>query len=104
MSAIVDNKRVGKKYDQRIKLTEQDKIDMVELYAAGQYSQRGLARKFGVSRRAIQFILDPKKLERNKQVREARGGSKQYYDTEKNTKALGKHRKYKKELLEAGKI
>lgn len=64
-------------------------------------SQRALARQYGVSRRTIQFILDPKKLEENKKRREERGGSKIYYDREKHTASIRAHRRYKKRLDDA---
>jgi len=64
-------------------------------------SQRALARQYGVSRRTIQFILDPKKLEENKKRREERGGSKIYYDREKHTASVRSHRRYKKRLDDA---
>ena len=49
--------------DGRRKLTNEDKEVIRNL--KDEYSQRQLAAKFGVSRRTIQFILDPKKLEAN---------------------------------------
>lgn len=58
-------------------------------------SQRNLAKMFGVSRRTIQFILDPKKLKQNLKRREERGGSMQYYDKEEHKKSMKKHRRKK---------
>lgn len=60
--------------DLRRKLTEDDKARIRNLKE--DYSQRQLAAMFGVSRRTIQFILDPKKLEQNlnrRRERVARG-------------------------------
>jgi transposase len=62
-------------------------------------SQRKLAAMFSVSRRLITFIIDPKKLERNLEVRNENGGSKAYYKRDKHTKAIREHRKYKHTIL-----
>lgn len=63
------------------------------------YSHNALAKMFGVSKRTIQFILDPKKKEENLKRRQERGGWKQYYNKEDHAKAIKEHRGYKKELL-----
>ena len=93
-----EKKKIDKKDDKRVKLDDSDKRLIKELYKTGEYSQRKLARDFKVSRRLIQFILDPKKLEQNLAARKARGGSKQYYEKEKNTEYIKKHRQYKRSL------
>jgi len=62
-------------------------------------SQRKLALMFNVSRRLIQFILDPSKHQANLEARKERGGSKIYYKREKHTLAVKEHRKYKTKLL-----
>ena len=95
---ITDKKLIPKEYDKRVKLSDNDKILIRSLYKEGSISQRKLAEKFNVSRRLIQFVLDPDKQKANYQNRLDRGGSKIYYDKDKQTKAMQKHRKYKKEL------
>ena len=55
-------------------------------------------KRYGVSRRTIQFILDPEKLLENKKRRAERGGWKQYYDKDAHTEAIKEHRSYKQEL------
>jgi len=104
MPAKIDKKVVTKKYDKRIKLSSTDKLNIVSLYSTGDYSQRQLANLFNVSRRLIQFVLDPQKQIENKALRDSKGGSKQYYDTKKNTIAMAKHREYKKKLEKQGLI
>ncbi len=88
------------KHDRRIKLTDEDKERIKTLGL----SQRALARMFGVSRRTIQFILHPEKLEENKRARKERGGWKQYYNKEKNTEYMREHRQYKQKLYLKGEI
>ena len=63
------------------------------------FSQRKLAAMFHVSKRLIQFILDPEKHRQNLLRRDERGGTSQYYDKEKHCAAVRKHRNYKKEIL-----
>lgn len=86
--------------DKRVKLTSEQRHEIF-LNKEG-LSQRSLAKLYGVSRRTIQFILDPDKLKENLKRREERGGTKQYYDKEKHKDYVQSHRLYKKELNEKG--
>lgn len=88
------------KYDRRVKLTTEEKELIKEAY--GKVSQRKLAKIFDVSRRLIQFIGDPDKQKQNLLRRKERGGSKAYYDKEKNNKYIKKHRRYKQGLMIKG--
>ncbi len=65
------------------KLTSDQKSEIVKKYETGKYSQRSLACEYGVSRRLIQFIIDPDKHKENLLRRQERGGSMQYYEKEK---------------------
>jgi DNA-binding XRE family transcriptional regulator len=81
----------GTKHDRRRKLTKEEKE---EIYANPLgLSQRVLAAKYGVSRRTIQFILDPNKLKENLKRRKERGGSKQYYNREEWAETMKEHRR-----------
>jgi len=92
---------VGTKYDRRVKLDKSQKEEIILSHERGA-GVNELARTYEVSRRTIQFILRPEALERNKELREKRGGSKIYYDKDKNTEKMREHRNYKKELEESG--
>lgn len=94
----------NEKLDRRVKLTQEEKDEIFQLYQIGDTSQRKLATQFGVSRRSIQFILDPDKLVENKKRREERGGTARYYDKESHAKSMKEHRDYKKQLFQEGKI
>lgn len=83
MPAIVDHVTVGTNYDRRRRLTEEDREDIKRDHAAGD-SIHAIARCYGVSRRLVQFILYPERHEENKARREARGGSRAYYDKKIN--------------------
>ena len=91
-------------FDRRIKLTDEQKLEIPKLYATGEYSQRQLAAMYNVSRRLITFCIDPEKLKGNVAARKERGGSKIYYNKEKNTEVQREHRRYKQKLLIEGKI
>lgn len=97
MVSIVDNMRVGAVYDKRRRLSDDDREDIRRDAAAGD-SLRMIARRYGVSRRLVQFILYPERLEENRQRLAARGGWRQYYSKEKHREYMREHRKYKKEL------
>lgn len=95
-------KIAGTKFDKRCKLTPEQKAEILTLSAT--VSQRKLAIQFHVDRRTIGFILNPEKLEENKKKRDERGGAKIYYDKEKQTKTIRKHRQYKQDLKVKGLI
>ena len=88
----------NKTLDKRVKLTDEQKQEIKE--NKENLSIRGLAKRYNVNKRLIQFILFPERLEHNKQLRALRGGSMAYYKKEEHTKAIKKHRDYKKELFE----
>lgn len=103
MAAIVDKYIINNiEYDKRVKLSPSDKAEIQKVYKEGLFSQRELAFIYDVSKRSIQFAINPEKLVANRIRREERGGSKIYYDKEANTKAQSKHRQYKKHLLNSG--
>ena len=90
--------------DRRVKLTQSDKYEIIRLYSTGDYSQRKLANLYKVSRRTIQFILDPEKLVKNREVHRARGGWRQYYNKDNHKEYMKEHRNYKKDLVNKGKL
>lgn len=91
-----------RKFDRRVKLTENQKEEILSL--KDKETKAEVAKAFNVSRRTVDFIWHPEKLERNKELRKERGGSKQYYNREDHNKAMQKTRAYKKELKLKGLI
>ena len=69
--------------------------EMIVYWSSRGMSQRKFAAMFNISRRNIQFIINPESYKRNLQAREERGGSKRYYVKESHTKAIREHRRYK---------
>ena len=90
-------KLAGTSKDRRRKLTDKQKDEIAAL--KGTMSQRECAKRYGVSRRTIQFLWDPDKHKRNLQCRQERGGSKQYYNKEKQKQYMKRHRHYKQDLF-----
>lgn len=102
MSSLVERLRIAtldKSEDKRVRLTPEDKEDIRQMRREGQ-SIRGMARLYGVSKRLIQFTVSPERLEHNYQLRLERGGSKIYYQREKHTSAMRRHRQHKREVYE----
>ena len=90
--------------DRRIKLTTEQKEIIRKEYSTGLISQRGLAKKYNVSKKTIFNIVNPEKylrqLEKNKEEKH----SKAYYKKEKQKEYIKKHRRYKQDLYERGEI
>lgn len=93
----VDKLLIPKELNRSIKLTEEDKVNIISNHYKGM-SQRALARYFNVSRRLISFVLFPERLLINKQQRLESGGSKQYYNKDKQKFYSQKTREYRKQL------
>lgn len=91
-------------HDKRVKLTDEDRVNIRAEYEAGGTSQRKLAEKYKVSRRLIQFVLDPEGAERAKKQYAERRKDGRYYDKEKHRVAMMEHRKHKKKLYKEGLI
>lgn len=89
---------INKEDDRRIKLSDKDKALIVKLYTTTDTSHRKLAAQFGVSKRLIQFIVNPASKEANDLSRAMRGGSKVYYSKNKQKEYMKSHRRYKQQL------
>lgn len=104
MTSKADKVRVTKQYDARIKITDEDKQEIKELYQRN-ISIHEISRRLSpISRRAIQFILFPERLEQLKKINKETEHYKRFYNKDKHTIAMRKHRARKKSLLEQGKI
>jgi IS30 family transposase len=87
------------KLDRRVKLTTDDKVEIKRLHAEGK-SIRGIARQYGVDKKAISYVLFPERIPQWRANRDWR----KYYDKEKWRETMKEHRAYKKQLLLEGKI
>lgn len=88
--------------DKRVKLTDENRENIREEYASGLISQNGLAKKYGVSKRLIQFTLNPDKQEIAKKQFAERQKDGRYYDKEKHKGYMKDHREHKKDLYNKG--
>lgn len=95
-----DRKLIPKDLKKTSKLTEAQKQEIKE--NKENLSSYKLAELYKVSRRTIQFILDPQKKLENYKKRLERGGSSQYYNKEKQTRAMKETRRYRTELEKNG--
>lgn len=84
------------------KLTDAQRESIREEYKTKTTSQRKLARKYNVSRRLIQFILNPAMLELNKKEFKLRQKTGMYYNKDKQREYTQNTRIYKKELNKKG--
>ena len=91
-------KIAGTQFDRRRKLSDDQRKEIIELYNSGAYSQYALAKKFEVTPQAIRFIVNPDAKKKWIRARKKRGGEKQYYDTENQTKRIREYRAYIKRV------
>ena len=64
MPEKVDKLKLSESQDRRRKLTEVQKEKIREIYKEGEYSQRQLAEKYGVSKSLIGIIVNPKRAKK----------------------------------------
>lgn len=95
--------KLPKKFDRRIRFTDEKKKQADLLYSQGE-SITKTAKILGISKRLLQFYLFPERHEKNLIDRQERGGSKNYYNKEKNTKAHREHYRYKQNLFLKGEL
>jgi len=92
--------KFSKSQDKRIKLTDQEREEIKELYNEG-IAIRKIARRFSdkCSRRLIQLIIFPERLKELYQKQKDEEHWKRYYDKDKNKNYMRKYRKHKIEVF-----
>lgn len=106
MSKKLDAFRIPREkgVDLRIKLSPEEKEEIIRLYPVGR-STRKLAAQFNVSRRLIQRLINPEADARLKEQRKINGKLNGHYNTkEQHRVRMNKHRHHKRELLNAGSL
>lgn len=93
-----EKKRIPRELNRNVKLSLEDREQIKREY--GTISQRKLAKRWGVSRRLIVFIGDEEQYKKNLENRKG----KSYYNKEKNTQYMRKHRQYKQKLNLKGEL
>lgn len=103
MSFKSEKIKLPEKYDRRRKLTNAQKDEIRQKYESGFGSLQSLANEYGVSKKTILLIVNPKSKEKNdKRIKEH---WKDYSATpEERNATIREHRRYKQELYKSGKI
>ena len=93
-------KKIPRKLDRRVKITEEHKRKIQALYHLNHWGIRKIARYFSAicSRRAIQFILFPERAEISKAKHKEIRLDGRYYNKEFHTKQIREHRQYKESI------
>jgi len=95
MPFLIDKQYINDPFlDRRTKLLPCQK-EMVHYWYGQGSSINSISRMFKVNKRLIQFILFPERKKRNLELRKERGGTKVYYNKEKNAITIKDHRNYK---------
>ena len=87
------------KYDKRIKITDDDKEEIIKKRKQGQ-SIRSLAREYKVDRNVIKIITDPnfdKRFKEADKIRQAKYLKEKRY-ADRHSDYMKTHRKYKQQL------
>lgn len=88
-------------YDKRIKLTDDDKEEIISRFEHGE-SMRSLSRSFKVDRQTIKYTIFKDYKERF--YKSNRERSKPEIEKEKRNEYMRKHRQHKQKLFKEGKI
>lgn len=98
MPYISEKIKLPRNLDRRVKITEEDKEVIKELFTQ-RVAIRQIARMFPhISRRSIQFIIYPERLKALQSYQIETKHHLKYYDTQKNTVYMRRHRQYKQKL------
>lgn len=97
MPYIHEKMLIPRKLDRRVKITDDMREQARSMSKEGE-SQRAIARLLGISRKSVQYILDPAKLKRAKERYKELRRDGRYYQKERHTQAVRKHRRYKQSI------
>lgn len=95
---------IPKQFDRRIKLTDQERVDIIKLHNEGM-ATRAIARLYPhVSRGLIVFVIYPERLQRAYNRAQENENWRKYYDKKKRNRYMRNHRRYKYKLYKKGKL
>lgn len=97
-----DKKLIPLALKRNTKITEEQKVEIREIYATGSSSHRKLAAAYGVEKSTIAFILNPEKYELSKE--RAKANRHKYYSKEKQAKYTKRTRDYRVALNKDNKL
>lgn len=87
-----------------VKLSEQDKIDIVEIRNKTGLSYNKIAKQFNVSKTRVMQICNPEMEARHKKQHKERQKDGRYYNRLKHNKSVRIYRRYKNLLYQTGKL
>ena len=103
MPTIVDKIKLPQQHDRRVKLLDDDKELIKQLYATGQYSLNSLAKQFNVCKKTILLIVNINSKKKNDEY--IKNHWKDFQESkEEHRLSITKTRRYKEYLLKEGKI
>ncbi len=96
MTNIIDDTNLPKGFDRRVKLTDSEREEIKRLHKEGN-TIRSIARLFEgkCSRRLIQYIIYPERLEAVYRRQKENKNWLIYYDKDKRREYMRGHRRYK---------
>lgn len=103
MPYISESIRLQGLQDRRRKLTDDQKKEIKEMYATGNWSLSKLGKEFGVSKKTILLIVNPVSADKAKKY--CKENWREFQPTkEQRTKATREHRRYKQSLYLSGQL
>lgn len=98
------NLLIPRELKRSVKLSEQDKIEIVEIRKKTGLSYNKIAKQFDVSKTRVMQICNPEMEARHIKQYKERQKDGRYYDRTKHSEYVRKHRRYKKLLYQTGKL
>ena len=101
----IQNIKLPRKYDRRVKLSDEQRKEIIKKYNKGYYTYAELAKEYHVSARLISFIVKPEQYEIAKEQYRLRSKDGRYkLSSEEACFAQKRLNDYKRKLSEDGKI
>ena len=94
--------RIGRKNDKRIKLTDEQREEIIHRYKKGDIGMRPLARKYGVHRTTIRNVVKPERYQAQLDRYKREKMSAHYYNRDKRRQYMRNFRQHIRELKEGG--
>lgn len=99
-----ENLLIPRELKRSVKLSEQDRIDIVEIRNKTGLSYNKIAKQFNVSKTRVVQICNPEIEARQKEQHKKRQKEGRYYNRLKHNKSVRIHRRYKDLLYQTGKL
>lgn len=103
MTMAIQNIKLPRKYDRRVKISDEQRKEIVKKYNKGYYTYAELAKEYHVSARLISFIVNPEQYEIAKEQYRIRSKDGRYRQSQEYAaKAQKKLHDYKCKLVVNG--